>query len=216
MVVDWELKTNMDGLYAAGGQIFSPRDHSFAASTGRYAGRKAAAYARQIGQAPLSAEQVAREKMRVYAPIRRTEGIDWKELNFGIARTMQFFCSEYKTEKLLKMGLDSLQEIEEKWVPKLYAPDPHKLMRSLEDLSLLAHAQLIINASLARKASSRYLTFERIDYPQIDPPEWNKFINLKQEDGKVKISELPPGYYGKMKENYEAHNRDYTGVYEGK
>jgi len=216
LIVDWDLKTTLDGLYAAGGQIFSPRDHSFAAATGRYAGRKAADYARQVAQASISKEQVANKKKKVYAPIKRIEGLDWKELNFGIARAMQFFCSEYKTEKLFNMGLDTLREIEEKWVPTLYAPDPHKLMRGLEDLSLLAHAQLILNASLARKASSRPLSFNRIDYPQLDPPEWNKFVNLKQENGKVKVTELPFGYYGNMKQNYEAHNKDYKGVYEGK
>ena len=79
-------------------QIYSAGDHSFAAATGRYAGRKAADYARQVAQAPLSKEQVVAEKPRVYAPIKRNEGMDWKELHAGIARAMQFFCSEYKTE----------------------------------------------------------------------------------------------------------------------
>ena len=78
-----------------------------------------------------------REKARVYAPIKRKEGIEWKELHAGIARMMQYFCSEYKTEKLLNMGLDALNEIEKDFVPNLYALDPHKLLRSLEDLSIL-------------------------------------------------------------------------------
>ena len=42
VLVDWDLKTTVDGLYAAGTALFSPEDHSFAAATGRYAGRKAA------------------------------------------------------------------------------------------------------------------------------------------------------------------------------
>jgi hypothetical protein len=136
LIVDWNLKTTLDGLYAAGGQIPS-REYSFAASTGRCA-RKAGTMP-QVAQALLPKEQIAKEKKRVYAPIRRTEGLDWKELNFGINRAMQFFCSEYKTEKLFNMGLDALKEIEDKWVPMLCAPDPHKLMRGLEDLLLAAH-----------------------------------------------------------------------------
>ena len=216
LVIDWDLKTTLDGLFTAGMQLFSPGDHSFAASTGRYAGRKAADYARQAGQAAVAKEQVATEKIRVYAPIKRSDGIDWKELHAGIARTMQFFCSEYKTEKLFNMGLDSLREIEEKWVPKLYALDPHKLMRGLEDLSMLTEAQIILHASLARKASSRLLGFSRIDYPELDPPAWNKFITVKIAGGKVKVGERPPGYFGNLKENYEAHNKDYKGVYQGK
>jgi succinate dehydrogenase/fumarate reductase flavoprotein subunit len=212
-VVDWDLKTTLDGLYAAGEQLFSFGDHSFAATTGRYAGRKAADYSTRIGKSKIFREQVDREKSRVYTPIKRSSGIEWKELNAGIARTMQYFCSEYKTELLLNMGLDSLKEIEEQFVPRLYALDPHKLMRSIEDLSMLAHAQMVLHASLARKASSRLLNFFRIDYPEIDPPEWSKFVTIKLENGKVKTGELPLRYWGDMKANYEAHNRDYTGVY---
>jgi succinate dehydrogenase/fumarate reductase flavoprotein subunit len=111
------------------------------------------------------------------------------------------------------MGLDALNEIEKDFVPKLYALDPHKLMRSLEDLSILGFSQLIIQGSLARKASSRPLNFQRIDYPQMDPPEWKKFITLKLVNGKVKVGELPHAYWGNLKENYKAHNKDYKGIY---
>jgi succinate dehydrogenase/fumarate reductase flavoprotein subunit len=76
LVVDWNLKSTLDGLYAAGTQTFAPEDHSYCAATGRYAGRKAASYAREAGEAKISREQVAREKARVYAPVKRASGID--------------------------------------------------------------------------------------------------------------------------------------------
>jgi len=216
IVVDWDLKTTLDGLYAAGMQMFSPEDHSFCAATGRYAGRKAAAYARQVGESKIPREQVDREKARVYAPVKRSSGMDWKELHAGIARAMQYYVSEFKTESLLNMGLNTLRKIEEESVPLLFALDPHKLMRSLEDVSLLTYATIIIQAQLARKASSMPLGLQRIDYPAMDPPEWRKFLTIKQENGKVKIGELPLSFWGNMKEQYEARNKDYTGVYKGK
>jgi succinate dehydrogenase/fumarate reductase flavoprotein subunit len=215
-VVDWDLKSTLDGLYVAGEQVFSAGDHSFAAATGRYAGRKAAAYAGEVAAGKISQEQVAREKTRVYAPIKRRDGIDWKELHAGIARAMQYFCSEFKDERLLNMGLDALKEIEEVHVPRLYALDPYKLMRSIEDLSLLTHGEIILNASLARRASSQMLNFFRIDYPKVDPPEWHKFVTVKMENGKVRAGELPLKYWGDMKASYEARNKDYTGVYQRK
>jgi succinate dehydrogenase/fumarate reductase flavoprotein subunit len=216
LVIDWDLRTSLEGLYAAGTQLFSPGDHSFAAATGRYAGRKAAKFALQADQPAIAKDQVSREKARVYAPVKRTAGMDWKELHAGIARTMQYFCSEYKTELLFKMGLDSLGEIEEKWAATLFAQDPHKLIRSLEDLSILTHARIILHSSLARKASSQFLGFHRIDYPQLDPPEWRKFITVRQENGEVRIGELELDYCGNLKDNYEAHNRDYSGIYQPK
>jgi succinate dehydrogenase/fumarate reductase flavoprotein subunit len=216
LLVDWNLKTTLDGLYAAGTQMFSPEDHSYAAATGRYAGRKAAAYVREIGESKVSRDQIEVEKNRVYAPVRRTSGIEWKELHAGIARVMQYYVSEFRTESLFKIGLDMLEKIERETVPLLYALDPHKLMRSLEDLSILENARIIIQASMARKASSMPLMFQRIDYPEVDPPEWNKYLTIKQENGKVKIGERPPEFWGDMKQQYEAHNKDYEGVYKGK
>jgi succinate dehydrogenase/fumarate reductase flavoprotein subunit len=212
LIIDWNLKTTLDGLYAAGTQQFSPSDHSYCAATGRYAGRKAGDYAKQIGEDKVSREQIEKEKARVYAPIKRTEGLDWKELHAGIARVMQYFCSEFKSEHMLKIGLDSINEIEEKYAPTLYALDPHKLIRGLEDLSFITCAQVIFNASLARKASSHFLDFHRIDYPELDPHEWNKFVTVKMENNQVKVGSLPWRYYGNMKENYEAYNKDYVGV----
>ncbi len=119
LVIDWDLKTTLDGLYAAGTQLFSPGDHSFAAATGRYAGRKAAAFALEADAGAVSRDQISAEKARIYAPIRRGDGMDWKELHAGIARVMQYYCSEYKTEALFKIGFEALQEIEEKWAPTL-------------------------------------------------------------------------------------------------
>ena len=216
ILVDWNLKTNLDGVYAAGGQMFSPEDHSYCAATGRYAGRKAAAYAKEVAAGEVSKEQIAKEKARVYAPTKRTSGVDWKELHAGIARVMQYYCSEYKDENLFKMGLQALAKLREESVPQLYATDPHMLMRGLEDISLLTSAEIILHASLARKASSMPLGFNRIDYPQMDPPEWNKYLTIKQVNGQPTTGFLPLGFWGNMKEQYETHNKDYKGVYKEK
>jgi succinate dehydrogenase/fumarate reductase flavoprotein subunit len=101
-------------------------------------------------------------------------------------------------------------------VPRLFALDPHKLMRSLEDLTMLEYAKVIIQASLERKASSMPLNFQRIDFPTVDPPEWNKYLTIKLENDKVKFGDRPPEFWGSMQQQYEAHNKDYSGVYKGK
>jgi succinate dehydrogenase/fumarate reductase flavoprotein subunit len=104
-----------------------------------------------------------------------------------------------------------LQELEGKEAKELVASNPHELMRSLETLDLLTVAQIIFNSALSRKASSRTLNLRRLDYLQEDPPEWNKFITLKQFEGKVVVGEQPyrfwlmPPYESTYKENYEKH-----------
>ena len=211
--MDWNLKTTVEGLYAAGSQMFSPEDHSYCAATGRYAGRKAAAYVREIGDLNISRDQIEREKNRILAPTKRDSGIEWKELHVGLSRAMQYFVSEFRTERLMKLGLEEIERIETEAVPKLFAHDPHKLMRSIEDLSMIENAKIIIHAMLTRKASSIPLGLSRIDYPQVDPPEWKKFLTFKLENDRIKSGELPLRFWGDMKKQYEAHNKDYTGVY---
>jgi succinate dehydrogenase/fumarate reductase flavoprotein subunit len=213
LLVDWDLRTTLEGLYAAGDQLFAGNYAHHAAGTGRYAGRKAAEYAIKADVPVISRDQVEAEKARVYAPVKRKEGMDWKELNAGLCRVMQTYCSEPKSEDLLKLGLVSLKEIEENEASMAYAADPHKLGRVLDVLDLLTCDQIIINACLARKASSEYLDFYRLDYSQVDPPEWHKWITVRLEGGDVKTRMLPIVFWGDLKENYEAYNRDYRGWY---
>ncbi|AFV10719.1 fumarate reductase/succinate dehydrogenase-like protein [Thermacetogenium phaeum DSM 12270] len=208
---DWELKTNLEGLYAAGDALFASDCVGHAAATGYYAGRHAANYAMKVEELPICEQQVEIEKQRVYAPLKNSDqnGIGWKELNMGIAKTMQNYCGGVKREELLNIGLKTLKDYEQNVIPMLYARNPHELVRTLEVVNILTVAQIIIHASLARKSSSRALCFERADYPEMDPPRDRKFITVKQVNNEVIIGELPLDYYGSLAENYEKYNKDY-------
>jgi succinate dehydrogenase/fumarate reductase flavoprotein subunit len=211
LVVDWDLRTNLEGLYAAGSIIFGHGDHAGAATSGRYAGRKAAQYAVNVSHGTIEQNQIEQQKSRVYAPIFRNDGIRWKELKAGINRVMQDFCGPYKHENTLKIGLKLLQKIKNEEIPYAYASNPHELSRILECISLCTVAEMVIHASMARRSSSKILDFFRIDYPQIDPPEWNKLITIRFSDGELKFGSLPlnyylsPPYFSSYEENYKAH-----------
>ena len=85
------------------------------------------------------------------------------------------------------------------------ARNPHELLRLLEVFSILTNGQMILEACRARKASNSRLGFTRTDYPEVDPPEWQKWLTIKLDEGRVKTGELPLDYYGDMVKNYEAH-----------
>jgi succinate dehydrogenase/fumarate reductase flavoprotein subunit len=76
----------------------------------------------------------------------------------------------------------------------------------------LTVGEIMMHASLARKASSQFLDFKRMDFPQMDPAEWEKFLTIKMEKGDVKAGELPlkywllPPYAPTYEENYEKHS----------
>jgi hypothetical protein len=69
-----------------------------------------------------------------------------------------------------------------------------------------------MKASLERKSSNSMLDFHRIDYPQMDRPEWNKLLPIRQENDQVKVRELPLDFHLKVpyassyEENYKKHS----------
>ena len=171
-LVDWNLQCSLEGLYAAGGApIFGSGCHGESHTTGRYAGRHAAAYAKTAAEPVPDRRQVEAEKKLAYGPTKQSRNsIGWKELNYAIARVMTDYCGKYKSEPTLSRGLSLLNELKENEAASLYAANPHELGRALECLSLISLGEMIMQASLARKASNAWLDFHRFDYPQMDPP----------------------------------------------
>jgi succinate dehydrogenase/fumarate reductase flavoprotein subunit len=212
LLVDWDLRTNLEGLYAAGAQTASGGGHPGSAATGRYAGRKAADYSKAAKEPIIDRKQVEAEKSRVYAPVGRKGDIGWKELQAGICRIMQDYCGEYKSDEILKTGLWWLNSIRESEAERTYVRNPHELWRLHECNVRLTIGEIIMHASLARKASSRFLGLKRIDFPEMDPPEWKKLVTIRLEDGQVKAGELPfdywlqPPYAPTYEENYKLHS----------
>jgi succinate dehydrogenase/fumarate reductase flavoprotein subunit len=211
LVTDWRLQTNLEGFFAAGNALFAGNYYHHAAVTGRYAGRKAAEFAKKTTAPTLDNGQIALEKERVYAPVQKENGMDWKELRAGLCRVMQNYCGEIKNEELLNLGLLWLKDIRETVAREVYAANPHMLVRVVETLNLIDCNELIIQASLARKASSRHLGFNRQDFPDIDPPEWHQFVTIKQTDNGVDFGKLPLTFPGPLPDRYVQHNAEYRG-----
>ena len=187
-------------------------NHSQSASTGRYAGRKAADYALRSNQVEVDQAQLNEERTRVYAPVKRSAGIGWKEFQAGLCRVMQDYCATYKAEETLKIGLEWLDSIKESEGQEVFARNPHELARIMEAFSRLTVGQMIMEASRARKASSKACDFERVDYPEVDPPEWDKYVIIKLAEDGIQISDKPCDYWlqepyaSNFAENYDAHN----------
>jgi succinate dehydrogenase/fumarate reductase flavoprotein subunit len=212
LMFDWDLKTSLEGLYVAGCSTYPGADHSVSACSGRYSGRKAAQYAKVAGAPIIERKQINEEKTRVYAPLKNKSGIGWKELRAGLCRIMQDYCGEYKNEETLKMGLRWFNSIRESEASKAYVRNPHELARTLECLTHITVGEIIMHASLARKASNSALEFKRLDYPEMDPPEWDKLVTIKLENGDIKVGEMPLNYWllqpnaPTYEENYKKHS----------
>ena len=128
------------------------------------------------------------------------------EVNTTIALIMQEHCGATKNGEGLATGLAKLRDVGRNEVLHLRPSNPHELTRILEVLNILTNADLVIHSCLAREATARYLLFQRSDFPEMDPPDWERFVTVRLEDGRVVEGELPLDYYGSLKEGYEAHN----------
>ncbi len=153
----------------------------------------------------VSRSQVTEGKAWVYTPLENDGEIEWKELNAAACRIMQNYCGEYKNEELLSLGLMWLKDIGENEYKRISVDTPHRLMRTLEAFNIITCDEIILHASMARKASSKILGFFRLDYPAVDPPEWNKWVTVKVEDGGVKSGEMTHDFWKPLAENYEKH-----------
>ena len=177
----YDLQTTIPGLFGAGQQLYDGCGCSTACTTGRFAGQMAAFAASNIKvPIPISADQIRAERERIYAPVSRHDGISWKELEAGIAKVLQDYCGDSKNEELMRIGLLALDEIQRGEMQTLYARHPHELMRCIEVMDILTCGQIILQASLARQASSDKLEFSRIDYPACDPEDWRCWVIVQR------------------------------------
>jgi succinate dehydrogenase/fumarate reductase flavoprotein subunit len=210
---DWELKTNLEGLYVAGDSLYASNCYGHAAATGYYAGRHASKYSAKATLVEFDREQANAEKKRIYAPLQNNPdtAIGWKEFNMGISKTMQNYCGDIKCDDLLNIGLLRLQEYEKEVIPNTYAYNPHELVRLLEVFDILTVSQIILHSCLARKTSSKSLNFNRVDSSNFETDNDKKLITIKQLNDTVVFGEKPLGYFGNLKNNYEEFNKDYIG-----
>jgi len=209
IITDWDLKTNIDGIYAAGDQLFASDCAGHACATGYYAGRKAAAATESMDFIYPSEEDIQAEMNRLYRPLLNEDGYGWKELNKAISRAMQNYCGGIKCEENLREGLDLLESYRKEIVPNLHCENPHELMRTHEVMDILDVATMILHACLMRESSSAPLCFERSDHPEMDPEQDRCFITIRQENGAPVRGVIPHDYFGDLEEEYEKRNQDY-------
>ncbi len=185
-VLDWNLMTNIPGLFAAG--KFGMGDGAASAcTTGRYVGAIVAErYIDGIEHLEINKEQLKKEKERVYAPLNREDSlIGWKELAAGICRVMQSYCSENKTDITLKLGLEFMKSIRENEYLRTYARNPHELVRVLECESKITVAEMILHGILSRNEFEQEKKKDYRDY----------FIVNQLVNGKVETTELEDEFW---------------------
>jgi succinate dehydrogenase/fumarate reductase flavoprotein subunit len=187
--INTDAQTSVGGLYAAGDPVGNFRADMAGASTfGWIAGQSAADKAKDIkGFQTIENNALIEDRAKFYSEIlARDSGPGWKEANVALQQIMKDYAGvEVRSETLLRAGLKYLRDLKKNVLTTLVAENSHTLMRCLETMDLMDCGETIFLTALERK-ETRGL-HKRSDFPFTNPLLQDKFMTIKQENGKVHI-----------------------------
>jgi len=64
---------------------------------------------------------------------------------------------------------------------------------------------MIMEGCRARKAGNAALGFTRSDYPEMNPADWQQWVTIRLDGGKVKTGRLSLDHQGDLEKNYSEH-----------
>ena len=199
IATDWNQMTNIPGLFSAG--IDSSQGSATAGASGMYAANRAVEYSKNTKLGKIDDAQVAAEKERVYAPVKRVgdwrASVSWKELWAGMTRVMQQDCGDFRTIPICEHGLMWLDSIKKHEMCMTAAHNPHELVRILECESRATVDEIYLHSCIAKLRSEETGEGEgKIMYNQLAD---GKLVTTYKENNWW----LKPPYAPTYLENYE-------------
>ena len=177
--VNARAETNVPGLYAAGDGAANGTSLMGAFVLGRVAGREAVKFAGKGEHLIPDWNEAEEEKDRVFAPLRRAEGIPPALLERKLRQTVNQYVDSPKSEPKLRTAQERLARLREE-VALLKAADLHEAMKAVEVQAILDCAEMVVAASLERKESRWGIYHHRVDFPRRNDEEWRKFVIVQR------------------------------------
>jgi succinate dehydrogenase/fumarate reductase flavoprotein subunit len=191
--VDENARTTVDGLYAAGDLCNVAHNYMLGAMVyGAIAGEDAVDYIAGLDALPdFDEAQVEAERIRVFAPLERTEGLKAGDVEYKLRRLVNDYLQPPKVARKMEIGLRRFAEIRAD-LDRIKAENPHELMRAIEVHAILDCAELAAHASLYRTESRWGLYHYRPDFPDRNDTDWFTFVEIRKgADGRPEIFRRP-------------------------
>jgi len=185
-----DMATSIEGLYACGNAACSGSIPG-ASVTGHVAGENAAREALKSGdELELDSSLVSSitNCIRVFNGIKG--GLNPVTFERKVRKVLDEYAGIYKSEGMLKRGLEILEQVGKKFMPLIHARNSHEVMRALEAKNIWLSAKMHLKASMLRNESRPYFMSSmghcRIEYPEkeggLDKP-----IVIKMVDGEMDL-----------------------------
>jgi succinate dehydrogenase/fumarate reductase flavoprotein subunit len=193
--VNEHAETTVAGLYAAGDLACVPHNYMLGAFVyGKLAGESAARYCAAHELPEADEAQVAAERERVWAPLKRKEGLPPSQVEYKLRRMVNDYLQPPKVTRKMELGLQRFEAIRAD-LDRLTAANPHELMRAMEVHFIRDCAELAARASLYRTESRWGLYHNRVDYPERNDADWCVHVQVKKVGGEMTCFKRPIAPY---------------------
>nr|WP_290589133.1 MULTISPECIES: fumarate reductase/succinate dehydrogenase flavoprotein subunit [unclassified Ketobacter] len=185
-------ETTVPGLYGAGDMASIPHSYMLGAFVyGDICGANAVEFAKHRDLPTLDETFILREKQRILAPLKRSDGIPPNQFEYKLRRFVNDYLQPPKITKKMDIGLQRLKDMEQD-IEFLYARDPHELLRANEAQHVYDCALMAAHASMYRQESRWGLYHHYVDYPQTNNDDWFCHVQLyKSEDNQMACKKRP-------------------------
>ena len=200
--VNHDMQTTMDGLWALGdtcrtgsavsGAVPHPcrirgSGITWATVSALHSEKSLAAYLAGSSEPEINIDQVNEFKKSLYAPMQREKGLSPRE---AIWRLQQVISpprySVRKNQKRLEEALTEVKNVLELAVSEVSPHADWHLLGLSHDLKNMAQcAELYFTSSLTRTESRGW--HYRDDFPDRDDDNWQKWINIRMEKGRMVV-----------------------------
>lgn len=175
-------ETTVPGLYGAGDMASIPHSYMLGAFVyGQICGENAVEYARHRELPALDVDYIVKERDRILAPLKRTDGIPPSQFEYKVRRFVNDYLQPPKVTKKMDIGLQRIKAMADD-IPLLYARDAHELLRANEAQHIWDCAQMAATASLFRQESRWGLYHHYVDFPETNNEKWFCHVQLYKTD----------------------------------
>jgi succinate dehydrogenase/fumarate reductase flavoprotein subunit len=196
------MRTTLKGLWAIGdtsyagsavaGAVCSPPGITpgsgimFAVVSAGWAGTSAARYVKDIPKNSLDYSEIKKLKADIFSPMQNGKVFLPGDAISGLQEvTAPIKYNLRRSKERLNESIVRVKELNEK-LPELTAQDFHYLSKCHEAKSMVLCAELTFKSALMREESRG--AHYREDYPNRDDKNWLKWVIVKQDSGKMKVT----------------------------
>ncbi|MFK8081091.1 MAG: fumarate reductase/succinate dehydrogenase flavoprotein subunit [Granulosicoccus sp.] len=184
--VDENARTTIPGLYAAGDMANVPHNYMLGAFTnGAIAGEDAMEFSSEVDFADIDQGDIEKEKQRVLAPTKRTDGIPPNQIEYKTRRLVNDYLQPPKVTAKMELAQQRFAEVRDDMETAMYVKNSHELMRALEASSILDCADMAAHASLYRTESRWGLYHNRVEYERNDEDWFCHTLLSKDGNGQM-------------------------------